>query len=450
MQRRAHIARSLLPFLAGCLLAPACALSPLEAQQPDPEPLPLGIRDVVERAVRFDEDVLMTRAERARAAGMARQVRAGSLPRIDATFGYTRNIQTPVIFFNTPEGVQQIRIGDENDYAFGLSFRQTLFDFSLGPARSAARLSRDATAAQVEAAREAAALRARTAYYDVLLSRALVEVQEQALAQAESRLEQVRSFFEAGTAPEFDLLTARVEVENLRPALIEARNERDLNLSRLKRIADLPLDRDVVLTDGFPEPEAARPLEAYTERALRQRDDLESQRLRVDLQEENLTAQRRSALPVLELAADLLRRASSERFWPRDRDFSQTTSAGLSFSVPLFDGKSRAGRIQQAEAEMDREGYRLERLRDDVRLEVQQAWLAREAARERITASAANVERAERALQIAQTRFRNGLSTQIELNDAELAVTEARTQRARALHALAVARARLTAATGER
>jgi outer membrane protein TolC len=60
------------------------------------------------------------------------------------------------------------------------------------------------------------------------------------------------------------------------------------------------------------------------------------------------------------------------------------------------------------------------------------------------------VDRAERALEIAQTRFRNGLSTQVELNDAELAATRARTNFAQALYDYNVARARLQAALGER
>jgi len=85
-----------------------------------------------------------------------------------------------------------------------------------------------------------------------------------------------------------------------------------------------------------------------------------------------------------------------------------------------------------------------------VRLQVQQAYQAQQAALQRIEASQANVHRAEKALEIAETRFKNGLSTQVELNDAELAVTRARTNRAQALHDYGVARANLLAAVGER
>lgn len=434
-------------WLAGLVALTAVAGVP--SVLPAQEPLRLELEEAVRRATAHNERVLMARAEEARAAGIVKEVRSDALPRVDANFGYTRNIQTPVLFFNTDQGVQQISIGSDNEYTFGLSFRQTLFDFSLGPARRAARLSRDASDAGVRAARTQVALEARTAYYDVLLSRALVRVRRQAVEQAERRLEQVEAFHAAGTAAEFDLLTAQVEAANLRPDLIEARNQLELDLNRLKRVVGLPLDREIVLADSFPEPGPAPAAEAeLAETALQHRGDYRGQQIRVRLQEENLAAEEGADLPALELVAGLQRRASSDDLFPPEEDFSQTATAGLAFSLPLFDGRAGAGREQQAAAELSRERHRLEQLRENVRLEVQQARQTLESARERIDASASNVARAEKALEIAQTRFENGLSTQVELNDAELAVTQARTNHARALHAYAVARARLLAATG--
>ena len=454
-----------LAALAGALLLPLSG--GVSAQDPAPDPgaetaarpaaaaagdtLRLGLDDAVRRAAQVNEDVLIARAEQARAAGIVTEIRSDALPQITADFGYTRNIQTPVIFFNQGGQVQQISIGNDNEYSFGLGLNQTLLDFSLGPARTAARLSRDATDAQVEAARNGVALRAREAYYSVLLGRELVRVQEMALEQARRRLEQVEDFQRAGTASEFDLLTAQVEVENLRPDLIQARNQLELARNRLKRTAGIPLERPLALTDTFPRPTGEpRPEEAYVEEAVNRRSDLEGQRIRVELQEENLTAQERDALPTLELVAGLTRRASSDELFPPEQDFVQTATAGLAFSLPLFDGRRRAGQVQQAEAELNREQFRLRQLRENIRLEVQQAYQEMTAARERIEALGSTVQRAERALEIAQTRFQNGLSTQVELNDAELAVTQARTNLARALHDYAVARARLLAATGQR
>ncbi len=443
--RRGEVVRLLATTLIGVAVA-----FPMEAQE---EPVRLSLDEAVRRAVTLDDDVLVARAEEARIRGTEREVRARSLPDLSLSAGYTRNVQQPVIFFNTPEGVQQITIGERNDYQFGLSLTQPLLDFSLGPARRAAILSRRSTAAAVEAARTGAALEAKLAYFTVLLDRELVRVQELALTQAGARLADVEGMVRAGTASEFDLLTAQVEVENLRPALIEARNRLALDRNRLKRAVALPLEAELVLTDSLEPPETVdlpAEDELPAERALQERADVEAQRLAVDLYRQNVAAERGAGLPSFDLVAGLTRRASSQELFPGEEDFTQSATAGLSVSLPLFDGRARSGRVQQAEAAVDRESFRLRRLEDDVRLEVQQARQDLGAARELIAASRTNVRRAERALEMARTRFRTGVSPQLELSEAELGATRARTNYAEALHAFHVARARFAAAMGLR
>lgn len=488
--------------LAPALVAPVVAPGPLAAQVPGlgtglgsaqgpaaEAPVPLSLADAVERAVSRNEDVLIAEAEEARTEGLVQEVFAGVLPELTAGGVYTRNVERPVFFLDSPEGLQRIEVGSDNEVDLSATLTQALWDPSLGPAIRAARLTRGAASAGTERTRTAVALAARLAYFDALLARDLVRVQEQALEQARTRLEQVRAFHDAGTAADFDLLTAEVELANLRPPLIEASNGLDLALNRLKRVVGLPLERKVELTDGFLAPEGAAPatgetgaggdrtdgdeapqaegggagdrgsaaggaaespdLQAAWARASEGRSDLARQRFLVELREEDLEVERRSFLPTLDLTADYLRRASTDDF-PGGDDFVDSLAAGLVVSVDLFDGGERRGRVAQARAALEQERQRLGRLEEEVRLEVEQADLALRAARESVEASRGTVDLAERALEIAQIRFKNGLSTQVELDDAELAVTEARTNLARALHAYSTARAALQAALGER
>lgn len=414
------------------------------------EPVRLSLAEAVGRAVDLNEDVLIARAEEARTAGLVREVRAASLPDIRADINYNRNIQNAVLFLETGDGVQQVQLGQENDFSFILTLEQPILDLGLGPARSAARLSGEATAVQVESARVGVALQARLAYYQVLLDKELVVVQEKAIEQAGARLREVEAFYRVGTASDFDLLTAQVEVDNIKPLLIEARNLLELDRNRLKRTIGMPLNRTIELVDRLARPTEIPPLEEAIEIALRNRPDVDSQELVIALQSENLAVQKASGYPTLDLIASFSRRGASSTLFPGGKDFAQSASAGLYFSVPVFDGRARSGRVQQARAAVDRERFRLQQLVENARLQVQQAHQALFASREQIEASESNIARAERALEIAQTRFRNGLSTQVELNDAELAVTRARTNFVQALYNHNAARAQLTAAMGER
>ncbi len=418
-------------------------------------PLRLSLQEAIDRAVESNETVLIAQADQAQAAGFVREKTSGLYPTVSARADYTRNFQRPVFFFNGPGGLQRIEVGSDNEVDLAASLSQNVFDPALSPAVRAARLAREAAAVHVTDARTAVALATRQAYYDALLARDLVAVQQKALEQAQTRLDQVQAFAKAGTASEFDLLTAQVELENLKPPLIEAKNRRDVALNQLERIVGVPIDHPLELTDGFREPAAGEPSrEASLEEALAaaqaHRPDLRELALEVELQEQQVVADKREYLPTLGLSALYEKRSSTDVFPPAGSDFANSLSAGLALNLDLFDGGVKGARLAQARAQLDRARYRLAQAQDQARLDVEQVLLGLDAARQRIEASRSTVERAERALSIAQLRFKNGLSTQVELNDAELAVTQARSNHSRALHAYSTAYARYLAAIGER
>jgi outer membrane protein len=411
---------------------------------------PLSLEEAEDLVLRRNERVLIAREEIERTEGAVREARARALPTFDVNYRYVRNVQRPVIFFNQNGEINQISIGSNNDNTVALAVEQTLFSRSVTAAGRAAQLAQRVSRFALEEVGEALTLEVRGAYYTVLLNRALIDVQEQALEQAAARLRQVEQFFEVGTAAEFDRLTAQVEVDNIRPLLLEAQNDYALALSELKRLVGIPLDEPVVLTDSLGYEPVEMTLEEAWQTAAVQRDDLRRQQASVQLSQQAVAVERAESFPELSFFFDLARRASSDDFVPVTSDFTQSASAAVEISVPIFDGRETEGRVRQARANLTQEELRLRALEADVALDVQQSLHNVQTAAERIEAARATLQRATRALEIAQTRFRNGLSTQLELNDAELALTQARTTLARALFDHNLARAELLRSVGER
>lgn len=423
------------------------------AQEPSPgvgAPLPLSVEEAVSRALAENEQTRIARAAVDRTRGIVREAFADALPTVDGSYNLARNLQRPIIFFNQGGETQQISIGEDNEHTFGLSVEQTLFDRRLGAAVSAARHGNAASEARYERALADVALETKEDYYGVLLAEAAGEVREGAVRLATDRVEQVRLFRDVGTASDFDVLTAEVDLENLRPDLIRARNDLRLAENGLKRTIGLPLDEEVALVDTL----AFAPLEIELEdaqaRALAARADLEAEAQTVELSEELVNVERAEAFPTLSLSLDLTRRSSSEDFVPEEREFSQSTVAALALDIPVFDGRRTQGRALQARADYVEAQERYRALERDVQLQVQDAWQTVEAAAQTVEATQATGERANRAYEIARVRFAEGLSTQLELDEAEQAVTEARLNAAQALHDHMVAVARLLHAMGER
>lgn len=407
----------------------------------------LSLEEAIERALASNEEVLLAAADERLAAGRLAEVRSALRPDLGFDLDYTRNIEQPVFFLRQGGEVQEIQVGSDNEYDLALTLSQPLFDARLFSAARAAELARQAAAAGVSDRRTAVALVTRLAYYDVLLAAEQTEVQRQALAQAGDRLAQVEELFGAGTAAEFDVLTAEVEVENIRPDLIEAENSLRLGLERLKRIVGLPPAAELEVTSGFVEVAPEPSLDEALAAAFAHRDDLAALELAVAAQEQRVERERRSNLPRVDLSTEVRRQASTDQTLPDD--LVQSSNAQVQVSVPFFQGGSRKARVAQEEAVLDAARLRLEQRVDDVRLEVQQSLLALRAARQSIDATRSNVHRAERALDIARVRFTNGLSTQLELSEAELAVTRARSNYAAARYAYSAAWAGLQAALGE-
>ena len=430
--------------------------SPAAAQPPEtgtatgpagaPASLTLSLDEAISRALASHEDVRLAEADRRLAAGRLAEVESVLRPGLTFDLDYTRNVEQPVFFLQQDGRVQEIQVGSDHEYDLALSLEQPLFDARVFPALRANRLALDAADAAVLDRRTAIALAARLAYYDALLAGEQVEVQRQALAQADARHDQVEALFGAGTAAEFDLLVARVEVDNIRPDLIAAENRLRLTVQRLKRVVGLPPATDLALAGDFA-PIAPPPgLDDSVEAALLARGDLEALRLAAAAQEQRVERERRANLPSVSLLAELRRQASSDEAVPDD--LVQSSNAQVQVTVPIFQGGARKARVEQEKATLESNRLLVQQRTEDVRLQVEEALLALDGARRAIEASGSNVERAEKALEIARVRFANGLSTQVELNDAELAVTRARSNFAESRYAYSVSWARLQAATG--
>jgi HAE1 family hydrophobic/amphiphilic exporter-1 len=438
---------STLVFLAALAAFPALARAQDAPRTADS--LSLTVAEVVERALVANERTRIARALVDRTEGQVREAFARALPTIDGGYRFTRNLQRPVLFFDQGTGTQQIQIGNATEHAFDLTLEQPVLDLSLGSAVAAARHGTAASEALYERALSDVALQARQSYYTVLRGEADVRVADNALELARRRLDQVRLFYDVGTAAEFDLLTAQVALERARPDRIRADNALRLAENELKRVTGLPFDVPVELADSLAYVPVEIDLATAVDRALARRGDLVAERRTVELADELVDVERAEGYPSISLFLNLNRRSSSEELWPEDRDFTQSATAALALDIPIFDGRRTQGRTLQARADYVAAVERMRGLERDVELEVLDMWQSVQAADEGVRATSATVGLAQRAYDIASVRFRSGLSIQLELDEAEQNLIEAQSLAAEALYLHMLARALLLHAMGE-
>ena len=322
-----------------------------------------------------------------------------------------------------------------------LNLKQVVFTWGqLGAAVRAARLGFEFSDAQVRRFRQSVARDVTTAFWDVLAAREIETIARQDLAQKERHLAETTRRQTAGTATEFDVLAAQVAVENARPSVIRGQNAVRVARDRLGfLLADITDDVDVTGTLAT----APEPLPVYADvlaQALKSRPELQEIDSQQGIYGELVTIAKAGNKPRLDFSASwgkksygLKTLSSSGTAW----------NAGLFATIPLFDGNRTKGRVAQARSELASITLEEVKMRDGIALDVRTAVNAVGEATEIMTALVGTVKQAERLLFLAEKGFELGVKTRLEVQDAELNVSVARANLARAQRDYRVARVNL-------
>ncbi|MPY86333.1 MAG: hypothetical protein GEU99_00245 [Luteitalea sp.] len=346
-------------------------------------------------------------------------------------------------------GDTEIPFGQDNLWRMGLSFSQALYTggrvsaqtASASAARRAASLGVNTTRAQVE-------LDVATAYFDAALSDRLVTIAEATLEQAEATLEQVDLAWKVGNQSEFEVLRARVARDSQRPTVIRQSSQREIAYLRLKQLLDLPLNQPLELDvdlDTVSGPPAQRFASALAEREAQltdvERTAVQQAATQVTASDASLRAARAERMPTFSLTSAY--QPVAYQGVPSFGDFRTNWDIGVAVSVPvLTGGRLRAGEAT-ARADLAENRARLQQARELATLDTRSTYEDYRAAQATWEASAGTVEQAGRAYEIAELRYNEGLSTQLELSDARLQLEQARANRAQAARDLQVSRTRL-------
>lgn len=474
----------------------AWAAAPVAGQEPAPRRLSL------EEAVRLAEDASETigiaRAGVEIARGEQRQARSEYFPQLSGTASYTRTLETQFaalasddengagggppaptscpLFAPNPglpieqrvdsleraldcavaldpfAGFSDLPFGQPNEWSFGLALTQNLFTGGrLGAQGRIAAANRRSAEVELTAQQAQLVLDVTTAYYDAALSDRLLSIAEASLEQSERTLQDVRLARQVGTQPEFELLRAEVTRDNQRPVVLQRRTARELAYLRLAQLLNLSLDAPLVLTTslgdttaagGPPAMPIAAVAEAVPDTAVERRAPVQQAAANVAASEGRLTIARAQRLPSLVLSSQYAKVNFPEDPLPSGRFLTDWT-VGVTLRLPLFTGGRLSADRAVARANVEQARLRLRQMEELARYDTRSALATVEEAEARWAASNGTVRQAARAYQIAEIRYREGISTQTELSDSRLQLQEAQANRAQAARDLQIARVRV-------
>lgn len=410
---------------------------------------PFSLADALNVALRQNGTVLKAQSDLEAAAGLVAQTRAIVYPTASISGQYQAVEESSI---DSPSGAT-FPFGSDQSWNTQIQLVQSLYEGGrMTSALRSARLTKEQALLQYETALANVLLAVRTNYYDILLAAQQITVREASVKLLEQELEDQKRRYEAGTVPRFNVLRAEVAVANARPQLIRVRNAHRIAKNILVNQLGFSLPREVLedvplqLTDRLDTSPYHIELPAAIEQAFTNRTELGALRKAEALRQEDIVTARAGYLPSLQAFAG---------YGVRKSQFETDLSAekhgwflGAQVSWDIFDGMLTQGKIKSARAAHEKSQTELDDTMRNIELEVRTAFSQFIEAREVLDSQKKVQEEAEESLRLAKARADAGTATQLDVLDAETALTEARTNQSLAQRDYMVSIAKLERAVG--
>jgi outer membrane protein len=388
-------------------------------------PLRLTLAEATALALRQQPTIRSAQGSLNAAEARIPQARSSYYPRIDLQSG----IQASEFKSSTTNK----RTRSDSTFA-NIQGRQLIYDFGKTAALvDEAQAGSRVAVGELERTRDLVVQNVRQSYFNLLQARRLVGVADAALTRSELNLRSARGFYDVGTKPKSDVTRAEVEVANARVDVIRARNLVRLSETTLANAlgleATVPIEIDDILTY---EPVTLDPAQLLAE-ALGNRPELRQAQARLDGSRAQLSGARARYLPDLTVNGSVGTVSDELVFSSGGTSFSDTWSVSGQLTWNLFEGFFTQYKVKETQALVETARANYETVELQVRLEVEQAYIAVIEAGERFGATEKAVESARENLRLAQGRYDAGVGTILELTEAQLSLTNAEADSVRAV-----------------
>jgi outer membrane protein len=454
------------------------------------EPMTLSLEEAVGMALAQSRDIRDARLALEQADERVREAWGSVYPRVDFSGSYTRNIAPAVSFLpaaifdpTAPEGqFIKVQFGADNAWNSALVLDQPLFQAQAFIGVGAAGRYKALQEEVLRGRTQGVVTRVRLAYYDLLLAQEERRLIQNSVGRVRRSLEETEAMNRAGVASDYDVLRLQVELANLVPnlrrtdnALRQARRQLalELNLEDMESLEvmgslasmdledlqanDAPNREILALGAGGAQPDLlpgdllGRTQEETVTLALEARSDLRQLELTETLRTAELRVEQVEYLPKVSLFGSYQVNAQQNgapAFFGDSSTRATSKWVGISVSVPVFTGFQRGARVDQGKAALNQARNQSALARLQAEGQVKSVLEQAEEALERARGQRMAVSQAGRGFEIASAQYREGLSSQLELTDAEVALRQSEYNYAQAVYDYLVFKARLDEAVG--
>lgn len=407
----------------------------------------LTLQQAVAAGIEQNPDLLAAGSASKAAKYAVDQAAAGYSPTLSLSTNYTHSDSTrgstsvvsggQLLYNGSGSGGNSV----QDSLSSSLNARLPLYDATLEPNLRQAKESKNATQYDQEKIAQELILQVRTAYFQTLLDQQLIEIQQQGVLNNQLRVKQAQGFYEAGTAAKVEVTQAQAALSSAELELSKAQAALEIDWVTLNTLMGRPSQASYQLeVPALPEvPDTTA--DKLMKIAADQRPELQAGWSRIKAQLARVDAAVAGRFPTLSASMGY-------NLNGQPTPFNRTWSAGIVFSWALFDGGADRARAAQAQATAEQLTHQVESTSNAVYKEIATALTGWRTSKAQYATAQLGLEAAQQNRNLAAERYRVGVGSSLELSNADLSLTQARSALAQALKASQTAAAQLARALG--
>lgn len=394
-------------------------------------PLELSLTDSIRLALQNNYAIKMALADRQVAYGKIAENKAGALFALNYTHTDARLLPAPTQTALHPT--------DKDNFDNKLTLSYPIYTGGRTDGLiDQAKLGLDVADLNVIKTRQQVKLDTTTNYFNILQARNLVELNQESVDRLAAYLKNVEAKYNAGTVGRSDVLRSDVELANAQQSLIKAQNSYDVAVATLNNVLALPFNTTIKVNEDLSYESYGKSLDTCIAIALANRPEAMQTTKNANIAKEGIKIAKSGKLPTITLNG-------SEDWYDTSLpgDKNNNWSVSLVLGLNLLDSGLTNAKVSQAEAGLQKAYDQQHQTLDAIQLEVQQAHLGMKEAEKRIETSQVAVTKAEDDYKISLVRYTAGVGTTLDVLDAQVSLTQAKTNYVQSLYDYNTSKAKL-------
>ena len=454
---------------AGMLLLPICAdaqYKSKKAQEEAPKteadllleqadasetPVVITLQQALKIALSENVSVKVADLEIQRTQYAKKGAYAALYPQIDLTGSYQRTLKKQLMYMTMNGQSMGIEVGKSNTINVGASAAMPIVNAQLWKSLKLSALDVELSVEKARSSRLDMVTQVKNAYFAVLMAKEAFNVYKQVYENAEQNLAEAQKKYDAQKVSEFELVRAKTSVANAIPNVYNAESSIILALWQLKAVLGVDLDMNIDVEgklDDYSQ-QMFYDIHQHDSVSLANNTTMKQLSLQVEQLAQNIKLQKYANIPTLALAVNFSYMSMADDVSFKEFPWTPYSTVGLSLSIPIFAGGKRHQAIRQAKNQHQQVQLQVANTERQLMIAVRQNLNTMETNMKSYYAAQEAVASAQKAYDIAEAAYKLGRGTLLDLNDAQLALTQASLAESQAVYNFVIAKAQLEQTLGQ-